>query len=140
MYRNSEILIEDTSDHIKVKEIEYNTLRNAHGAMSNAMSIIKGSPDKLAMFEQAMDVVATDFANKVGEMEQFMDSTKQIMATIDLQNGVFEEQGLKQLEEYEKKSTLLLLGGNSDVLELKKTPIAEPIARGGSNEYDNLFT
>jgi hypothetical protein len=49
------------------------------------------------------------------------------MNSIDLQNGVFEEQGMQMLEEYEKKSTLLLLGGkemaDEDTLELKTPDI-----------------
>jgi hypothetical protein len=62
------------------------------------------------MFDQAMEVIADDVANKVGEMERFMEMSSNFMNSIDLQNGVFEEQGLKMLEDYEKNSTLLLLG------------------------------
>ena len=61
------------------------------------------------------------------------------MNSIDLQNGVFEEQGLKMLEEYEKNSTLMLLGGKEktdDVLELKQPEIQ---TREGNSSYDNLF-
>lgn len=139
MYSNSEILIEDTTDQVKVKEQERTAIRASHSAMRSAMSIIKGDADKRAMFDQAMEVIADDVANKVGEMERFMEMSSSFMNSIDLQNGVFEEQGLKMLEEYEKNSTLLLLGGKEktdDVLELKQPEIQ---TREGNTNYDNLF-
>jgi len=139
MYSNSEILLEDTTDQVKVKEQERKAIRASHSAMRSAMSIIKGDADKRAMFDQAMEVIADDVANKVGEMERFMEMSSDFMNSIDLQNGVFEEQGMKILEEYEQKSTLLLLGGKEkvdDILELKQPTIQ---TRGTDTQYDGLF-
>jgi hypothetical protein len=141
MYSNSEILIEDTVDQVKVKEQERKAIRASHSAMRSAMSIIRGDSDKRAMFDQAMEVIADDVANKVGEMERFMEMSSSFMDSIDLQNGVFEEQGLKMLEEYEKQSTLLLLGGKEkmdEVLELKQ-PEALKRSNNSGSEYDGLF-
>lgn len=139
MYSNSEILIEDTTDQVKVKEQERNAIRASHSAMRSAMSIIRGDADKRAMFDQAMEVIADDVANKVGEMERFMEMSSSFMNSIDLQNGVFEEQGMKMLEEYEKNSTLLLLGGTAkmDELEDLKQPIQQ--AKDMDTKYDGLF-
>ena len=143
MYTNSEILLEDTVDQVKVKEQERKAIRASHSAMSSAMSIIKGDSDKRAMFDQAMEVIADDVSNKVGEMERFMEMSSDFMNSVDLQNGVFEEQGLKMLEEYEKKSTLLLLGGqenvDDDILDLKELDIQTNTGSGESSEYDGLF-
>jgi predicted nucleic acid-binding Zn-ribbon protein len=144
MYSNSEILLEDTKDQVKVKEEERKAIRASHSAMRSAMSIIKGDSDKRAMFDQAMEVVADDVANKVGEMERFMELSSDFMNSIDLQNGVFEEQGLQMLEEYEKKSTLLLLGGkeisDEDTLELKTPDVQYRSNSDDSNtNYKELF-
>jgi phage shock protein A len=143
MYSNSEILLEDTVDQVKVKEQERKAIRASHSAMKSAMSIIKGDADKRAIFDQAMEHIADDVANKVGEMERFMEMSANFMNSIDLQNGVFEEQGMKMLEEYEKKSTLLLLGGKErmdDILELKQ-PVTQTRSEGKSGDtgYDSLF-
>lgn len=144
MYSNSEILLEDTKDQVRVKEQERKAIRASHSAMRSAMSIIKGDPDKRAIFDQAMEHIADDVANKVGEMEQFMELSSEFMDSIDLQNGVFEEKGLAMLEDYEKKSTILLLGGAENaekILDLDDIPQAEKLSRGGSSdsEYENLF-
>ena len=144
MYTNSEILVEDTKDQVRVKEQERKAIRASHSAMKSAMSVINGDADKRAMFDQSLEVIADDVANKVGEMEQFMEMSSNFMSSVDLQNGVFEEQGLKMLAEYEKKSTLLLLGGaesREDILDLDM-PEKDVQYRSGSGEsesYDNLF-
>jgi len=145
MYKNSEILLEDTQDQVKVKEQEYKAIKTSHSAMKSAMSIISGDPDKRAIFDMALEHIADDLANKVGEMERFMDLSSNFMASIDLQNGVFEEQGLKMLEEYEKQSSLLLMPGmressspSLDLDTLKNRPEREK-KEGDASSYDNLF-
>jgi hypothetical protein len=143
MYSNSEILLADTEDQVKVKEQERKAIRASHSAMRSAMSIIKGDGDKRAMFDQAMEVIADDVANKVGEMERFMEMSSDFMNSVDLQNGVFEEQGLKMLEEYEKQSTLLLLGGHEklddDILELKEPDVQFDEFNDDDNSYEGMF-
>ena len=143
MYSNSEILLEDTKDQVKVKDQERRAIRASHSAMKSAMSIIKGDPDKRAMFDQAMQNVADDVANKVGEMERFMELSSDFMSSIDLQEGIFEEKGLAMLEEYEKKSTLLLLGDSTEVEET--LDLNEPRkevqyrTKKGDSDYGNFF-
>jgi hypothetical protein len=143
MYANSEVLLEDTKDQVKVKEQERKAIRASHSAMKSAINIISGNSDRRAMFDQAMEVIADDVANKVGEMEQFMELSANFMESVDLQNGIFEEQGMKMLEEYEKKSTLLLLGGKEkedneeglDLMEYQREK--EKVAK--SSDYSSLF-
>ena len=145
MYSNSEILLEDTKDQVKLKEQERKAIRASHSAMKSAMSVISGDPDKRAMFDQAMEAITDDVANKVGEMERFMEMSANFMESVDLQNGVFEEQGLAMLEKWEKESTLMLLGDGQTTdssLDLNQ-PISRPEMRrntdSGSSSYDNLF-
>mgnify|MGYP000016918787 CR=1 FL=1 len=142
MYENSQILMEDTKDQVKIKEQESQIIRTSHTAMRSAMSVLSGDPDKRAMFDMAMDNINNDVATKVGEMERFMDMSSNLMKSIDLQNGVFEDEGMKMLEEWEKNSTLILSGGKiEDKLALNpidNTSIA-PNSTELRNDYDNLF-
>ncbi len=107
MYENSEIVLDDTKDQVKVKEQEYEAIHTSHSAIRSAMSIISGNPDQRALFDQALEALAEDVSSKVGEMERFMDTSRHLMDSIDLQNGVFEEEGLQLLEKWEKESPLL---------------------------------
>ena len=150
MYQNSTILMEDIKDQVMVKEQEQKAIHASHGAMRSAMSIISGDPDKRAMFDMAMEAVTEDVGQKVGEMERFMDMSANFMNSIDLQNGIFEEEGLKMLEQWEKESDSLLLGDEKldllnqandedDVLDIN-APIKEPERRTDHrNQYDNFF-
>jgi len=149
MYENSEILVEDVTDQVKVKEQERKAIRASHSAMNSAMSIIKGDADKRAMFDQALEAVADDVSQKVGEMERFMEVSESFMSSIDLQNGVFEEQGMKMLEKWEREGESLLLGeakeelilkaeNDSDILDLS-APVSTPEMADRSNQYDNFF-
>lgn len=150
MYSNSEVLLEDTKDQVKLKEQERKAIRTSYGAMKSAMDIISGSGNKREMFDAALENIADDLANKVGEMEQFMEMSSSVMDSVDLQNGVFEEQGLKMLEEWEKKSTIMLLGDGqptdtSDFFDLDQKPEERvKIERKSNsdqsgNEYEGLF-
>lgn len=150
MYENSQILAEDINDQVSVKEQERKAIHASHGAMKSAMSVINGDPDQRAMFDMAMENITEDVANKVGEMERFMEMSANFMDSVDLQNGVFEEEGMQMLEQWEKESTSLLLGeeksqlllqaeSDNDVLDLD-APVPERARQSGSkNQYDSFF-
>ena len=138
MYENSSILKEDIADQIVVKEQEYNAITTSASAMRSAMNIINGDSDKKQMFDMAMDHINEDVSQKVGEMERFMDVSSNFMNSIDLQNGVFEEEGLALLDKWEKEGTSLLLGKDKELL-LSGNPSVTPIKQVGDNKYDSLF-
>ena len=148
MHENSHILVEDIQDQVMVKEQELKAIQASNSAMKSAMNVIKGDPDKRQLFDDALESIADDVALKVGEMERFMEVSEGFMQSIDLQNGVFEEEGLKMLEKWEQESTSLLLGEyKSDILEeMSDKRQKETLTVDGrqqekykSNHYDNLF-
>ncbi len=152
MYSNSEILLEDVKDQVKVKEIERKAIRTSHSAMKSAMDVLSGNTDKREMFDQALEAIADDVGQKIGEMEEFMEMSTNFMDSIDLQNGVFEEEGMKMLEKWEKEGISIILGDEKDSLINDSTsidldaPIAKPGQQransgGGNqgNQYDDLF-
>ncbi len=148
MSDNSYILIEDIEDQVKIKSQEQKAILASHSAMKSAMNIIKGDKDKKAMFDQAMEVITDDVSLKVGEMENFMDMSEDFMNSIDIQNGIFEEKGMKMLEEWEAKSDSLILGAakqdilndveKEDILELD-SHIEKVKEQSDNNEYDDFF-
>lgn len=153
MHSNSEVLLEDTRDQVNLKIQERRAIRASHGAMKSAMSVINGDPDQRALFDQAMEEITSDVANKVGEMERMMELSNDFMASVDLQNGVYADEGLRMLEEWEKKSELMLDGGHLDAAKptapsedrldldsLRDRPRPQAQRRGdGENSYDQFF-
>jgi predicted nucleic acid-binding Zn-ribbon protein len=150
MYENSQILMEDIKDQVDVKEQERKAIHASHSAMRSAMSVIAGDKDKRAMFDQALEAIADDVSQKVGEMERFMQLSENFMQSVDLQNGIFEEEGLRMLEQWEKEGASLLLGAekqslimeahdDSKVLDLN-APVKERMrAEVHRNQYDTFF-
>ncbi|MEM9822249.1 MAG: hypothetical protein AAF985_14295 [Bacteroidota bacterium] len=150
MYDNSEILMEDIKDQVEVKEQERKAIHASNSAMKSAMNIIAGDKDKRYMFDLALEAIADDVSQKVGEMERFMDMSSNFMDSVDLQNGVFEEEGLKMLEKWESEGVSLLLGEEKDTLVLDAMDegnvldLNEPVKRkikieGHTNQYDSFF-
>lgn len=143
MYENSEILLEDIEDQVMVKEQERKAIRASHSAMKSAMNIIAGNNDKKEMFDRALEVIAEDVSMKIGEMERFMDMSTNFMDSIDLQNGIFEEEGLELLEKWEKEGVSLILGNQKDLLvhDQHSVDLDAPIVKNKTqnNQYSDLF-
>jgi hypothetical protein len=116
--------------------------------MKSAMNIISGNNDKREMFDRALEAIADDVSLKIGEMERFMEMSTNFMDSIDLQNGVFEEEGLELLEKWEKEGVSLILGNEKDFLLDKAkdskesldldAPLGKDKKRTG-NQYTDLF-
>ena len=150
MYENSEIMMEDIKDQVELKEQEYKAIKASTSAMRNARNIIEGDKDRKALFDEALEAIADDVSQKVGEMERFMEVSSNFMDSIDLQNGVFEEEGLEMLEKWENESMSLLLGpekqailqeanDDNNFLDLNE-PIKRPEkAATHRNQYDSFF-
>lgn len=150
MYENSEIMLEDLQDQVTVKEQEYKAIKASHSAIRSAQAILSGNNDQKYMYDMALEAMAEDVGQKVGEMERFMDMSKNFMESIDLQNGVFEEEGMQMLEKWEKEGVSFLLGGEKnkiiekaknpkDVLDLNAPPVHVPKAERSGNQYDTFF-
>jgi hypothetical protein len=116
--------------------------------MKSAMSVINGDKDKKAVYESALEFIAEDLGNKIGEMERFMEMSQSFTDGIDLQNGVFEEKGLEMLEEWEKNADSWILGTDKQAIlgkandENETLDLSSPIQaakRASNNQYQTLF-
>ena len=140
VYKNSGYMIQDMESEIRIKEQEYEAIKASHNAMKTAISIFNGSDDKKLMFDQAMEFISDDMGKRLGEMDRFMDVSETIMNGIDVQNGMYEEKGLKMLEEWSEKDFDFLL---TPVGSTKRTE--EPIKVSVDNDknegdkYSKLF-
>ena len=145
MYESSEVMAEDITDQVKLKEQERTAIHASHSAMRSAMSVIKGDKDQRAVFDEALEYMADDISLKVGEMEQFMELSENFMSSVDLQNGVFEEEGIKMLEKWENQGVSRILGKEKDILVAGDKPLILDSARPEretvetNNPYDDFF-
>lgn len=94
----SDVTVQDMEDEVQTKEQERNALTAGYGAFTSALKVLKGDPDKRALFDQAMEFLAADYSKKIGEIEDFMRVSEGFIASVDLENGLFEEDALKALD------------------------------------------
>ncbi|SRR5579871_353876 len=135
MSDNAEAVIQDTESEVDVRKREYEAIKTGTNALHSAMSIIDGNPDKKAIFDMTMEHLADDIGSQVGEMEHFMDMSKKITDSIDLQNGVFSDEGMKMLEDWEKKSgSVLLSDSDKKKLLAQANDPDDEVDLGGSDD------
>jgi hypothetical protein len=143
----ADFLIKDIEDDVSVKKIERKTILASHSAIQSAMKIINPKDDKKAMFDAALEFMAEDVGNKVGDIEHFMEVSEGFLSGVDLQNGIFEAQGWELLEQWEKQPSPLLrenkdlllarAADDNDELDLDNPITKEKVPR--NNQFEGLF-
>jgi hypothetical protein len=106
----TETVILDMQNEVEAKKAERDMILTSHSAMRSAQAILTGDADKKELFDQAMEYVVNDYGQKIGEIENFIETSQTFVDGLDLQNGVFEQDALKKLQEWETKADSLLLG------------------------------
>jgi hypothetical protein len=139
--------IEDIQDQVDVAIRQHEAVKSAYKAMRLAQRIIHGDQDA-ELFRQTMEYIVEDYGIKVGEIEHFIGMSSNFIDSVDLQNGVYEEEAMKILEDWERKGESLILGNSktalieqsydpNDILDLSKV---EPVkVETRSSNYGKLF-
>jgi len=113
----AKFLISDIEDEIQIKKRERKAILAGHSAIKSAMKIIKPEDDKRLMFDRALEFMAEDIGNKVGDIEHFMEISEEFMNGVDLQNGICEEDGWNLLESWEQEESALLGDEKTQILK-----------------------
>lgn len=142
----SGIMIEDITDDVRAQEIEYKTIQSAYSVMSSAREIISGGSTQRDMFDEAMQVMVDDIDMKVGEMERFMEMSETFMTTVDLENGVFEAEGMEMLDEWIEKGPGFIFGDKEKIQQNEggyrknaEEPITVVEGGNGGRNYASYF-
>lgn len=107
----AEFMIADIEDTVEEETEKRNMIQASHKAMTASRRILDANNQR-EMYDMAMESITTDYYNKLGEIEQFMEDSQNFINTMDLENGVFEEDALSKLDEWQKRSESLLEGGS----------------------------
>lgn len=121
MAEKARLVYEDTEDDIKNKEEMRAIMASGYSAFKNAQSVIQGDPDEVEFFNAAMEQDAADFGAKVGEIDRWMKNSGSILTSMDLDNEVKIEKGLKLLEEYNT------IGGALDLQSTREISNKQPV-------------
>jgi cell division FtsZ-interacting protein ZapD len=98
VHKNSAYLIEDAQNELDLKKDLYKSVSSGNKALSSALKIFKGDPEKKLMVEQSMEYLKEDIATKLANMKKAINYSNDFMRSIDLDNATYEQEGLKLLE------------------------------------------
>jgi len=129
----SAFLVEDMTQEVAVKERQRAMARQAHSAMKSAMAIIHGDPNARQLYDMASEYAAADYAMRIGEIEDFVRMSDAFMQSVDLRNGVYEQQAVELLADWENNADSIVLGDAKRLLiEGHDGAGAGPAARPGT--------
>lgn len=100
IHKNSAYLIEDAKNELDLKRDLYKSVTSGNRALSSAMRIFKGDPEKKLLVEQSMEALKDDIARKLASMKKALSYSTDFMRSIDLDNATYEKEGLRLLEKF----------------------------------------
>lgn len=120
VHKNSAYLIEDAKNELELKKDLYKSVTSGNQALSSALKIFKGDPEKKLLVEQSMEYLKEDIAVKLANMKQAISYSADFMQSIDLDNATYEKEGLRLLETINPDSGYKLHASDS---QISNTPI-----------------
>ena len=97
---SADYIIKETEIKVKLKEAEYQIVKESSSALRTAVSIFKGNPDKKFYFDESMEYIQDDMSKKLGEMKRAMDLSSDFINSVDIQNGILSDKGQAMLDAF----------------------------------------
>lgn len=135
-YTNSENVIKDKEEDLNLKISEFEIMKSSSKLVSAASAIFAGNDAEDSIYNQSYDFMMQSIANSSAELDVFVDSSKNVMSQINLDNGAMSEKGVAMLAEWEQQTaSITSLGGGKQPIAIgAKTSI--PLKQ---NAYNDLL-
>jgi hypothetical protein len=135
----AELTVLDTENEVNDRKEEFESIKAQHKAFSSIMSIMKGDPDQMEDFTRAMDFMAYDITQKLGEMSNVIDETGGLLSQFAIEEGVASKKADELLKRYEANGIdgLFSAFNNSKEIEAK---YAEPLLITSETHKKNTGT
>jgi hypothetical protein len=121
IHKNSAYLIEDARNELELKKDLFKSVTSGNQALSSALKIFKGDPEKKLLVEQSMEYLKEDIAGKLANMKKAISYSADFMQSIDLDNATYEKEGLRLLESVNPDSGYKLHSSASPVVNTALT-------------------
>ena len=134
----AELTVLDTENEVNDRKEEFDSIKAQHKAFSSIMSIMKGDPDQMEDFTRAMDFMAYDITQKLGEMSNVIDETGGLLSQFAIEEGVASKKADELLKRYETHGIDGLFTAFNGTKEEK---VAQPVliespTRTGTSYFD----
>ena len=115
----------DMDREIKFRQDERAYSQSSRSVVRNATAILKGLPEK-EMWDDGMAALERQYTEAIGEVENFLDVTKNILSQADLQDGADASKAMEMLDQWQKKNSNVALGGQGS--QVSKAAIIQDAA------------
>ena len=119
---SADYIIKETEIKVKLKEAEYQIVKESSSALRTAVSIFKGNPDKKFYFDESMEYIQDDMSKKLGEMKRAMDLSSDFINSVDIQNGILSDKGQAMLDAFNNGNFSLVQIDAPKAISAKSSP------------------
>lgn len=125
--RYSALMVDKIQFNTKLMIDQHEYVTSASRAVAGAQNAVLGGDEERRLYDQAMETMTAKTREEYGEIEFMLNEFKDIIQSEDVNQSIYEEAGLRLLNEWENKMDEKLQSDASflDVTELSKTP--EPV-------------
>lgn len=134
LYEVSDTSIQDMENDVKIKKRQRKAMKSGYAAFKSALKVLNGDPTGKALYDQAMEQMSADYTAKLGEIESFMEMSEGLIASIDLDNLMLEQEALEALEK--KADAFFATPGAVPALSAENSSVAVPVQQ---SEVASLF-
>jgi len=127
IHKNSAYLIEDAKNELELKKDLYKSVTSGNAALSSALKMFNGDPEKKLLVEQSMEFLKEDIATKLANMKKAISYSTDFMRSIDLDNATYEKEGLKMLDNVNEENAY------------KLNPSSIPMQNNNPTTYNDLL-
>ncbi|HET9932673.1 MAG TPA: hypothetical protein VFQ35_18345 [Polyangiaceae bacterium] len=112
LYDASEMVLSDMQSTVDIKSRERASMKAAYSVYRSAFAILQGESEGREMYDRALEFLNEDYAQKLGEIEMFMDFSDGLIKGADLQKLSYDVEAARKLDAWEARlSNGLLASG-----------------------------
>jgi len=98
----ADVTLQDIKAEVDVRTRERKALMAGYKAFRAAQGVLDTNSPEREMYDMTLENLANDYAEKMGEIETFLDLSKGVSDGVDLDNMVFEEDAIAKIDAWEK--------------------------------------
>lgn len=107
IHEASVIMCQDLRESVISDRERRDAIETSYKLLSSSRKFIETTRER-ELFDMAVEADNRDYFEKLGEIEQFMQDSQELITTTDLQNGLYEASALEKVKDWEQRSQKLL--------------------------------
>lgn len=104
LQKNCKFTVDEVEHRVSVMEREDKITKAGANVVRSMKEILFGGADG-ELFDEAQQIMADNIGLRLGELDSFMDMSKDILDTVDTERGMMNDKGLQMLDLWEQRGS-----------------------------------